>query len=319
MIIIEEGIHTTIQDLGRLNYRSFGFSPGGPMDNTAMRLANYLVGNEDSEAVLEMCFMGPTIEFTCDTVIAITGAEITANLNGYSFPLHRPVLIRKGDILQCRACKQGIYAYLSIKGGIRINKKLDSRSMIARLGNQDFLSRKLKTNDQLPIRPFSLKHKIKWKLDKKIFEYIHKDRSVIRFLEGPQYSWFNKNHLTETFWQVSPKSNRMGYRLIGNKVETLRNDQLLTEPVQFGAIQVPPGGEPIVLMADGQPTGGYPKIGQVIQVDLPALSQMTPTRRFTFEKCSMNSAIAQLTLHEKFLNQLKQTLLYKWREILKWN
>ncbi|SER52079.1 antagonist of KipI [Gracilibacillus ureilyticus] len=316
MKIIEEGLHTTIQDLGRVNYQSYGFSPGGPMDKTAMRIGNYLVGNEDNEAVLEMCFIGPTIEFTCDSVIAVTGAEMTAFLNGKELQLHRPVPVFKGDNLQCRACKKGIYAYLSVKGGIRVEKRLGSRSMIARYNGDDFLARKIKNNDQLPIQPFAVSKAINWKLNDRIFNYIQKEETVVRFLNGAQFDWFADNGLSDINWKISPKSNRMGYRLIGDRViETIHDKQLLTEPVQFGAIQIPPDGMPIILMADGQPTGGYPKIGQVIQADLPKLSQLTPAKSVKLERCTMESAIRELKSQENFLSQLKQIMLYRWREI----
>ncbi|KAB8125856.1 biotin-dependent carboxyltransferase family protein [Gracilibacillus oryzae] len=316
MIIIEEGLHTTIQDLGRNNYRSLGFSLSGPMDKTAMRIANFLVGNDDNDAVLEISFLGPTIEFTCDTIIAITGAKMTAFLNGYEAPLYRPIPINKGDTLQCRAAKKGIYSYLSVKGGIQIEEKLSSRSMIARYNSEEFLSRKLNNDDYLPVQPYSFTGKIHWKLDHQIFDYIQKDNATIHFIEGPQISWFNADSVSEKRWKVSSKSNRMGYRLIGQKIETIKEQQLLTEPVQFGAIQIPPSGEPIILMADGQPTGGYPKLGQVIQADLATLSQITPAKEFTLEKCSIESAMKQLHSQEKFLAQLKLILSYKWREML---
>lgn len=312
MRVIEEGLHTSIQDLGRIGYRSSGFPISGPMDSFSMKLANYLVGNKENTAVVEMSFVGPTIEWTKDAIISITGADMVPRLNGKQIPLYRPIIIRSGDILQFRTARNGLYTYLAIKGGLAISKKLGSRSMLVRTEGTGLLSRKLKVGDQIPINSITTPNiKLNWSMHPNTFE-IYSSTEVIHYIEGPQADWFKQNQLDITEWSISTRSNRMGYRLMGDEIETTRTQQLLTEPTSFGSIQVPPDGQPIILMADSQPTGGYPKIGQVILADLPKLSQLLPTKRFMFERCTISNAYKALATQKQLLTKLSHTLKQKW-------
>ncbi|WP_186580765.1 5-oxoprolinase subunit C family protein [Aquibacillus kalidii] len=316
--MIEEGLLTTVQDLGRKGYQSLGFSVNGPMDQLAMRLANIILGNDQNEAVLEMSFLGPSISFESDMIIALTGADMSPRIDDVPVSLGKPLAVKTGQTLQLRTSKSGLYSYLAVKGGLDIPEVLNSKStsLTAQVGGYN--GRKLQTGDFIPIKKsYSYVGRIPWQLDSTLFAYLRSEKPIIRFLEGKQYKSFSSQSLdnfTSKQWKISTKSNRMGYRLIG--AELLVNDQkeLITEATAFGTIQVPPNGQPIVLMADRQPTGGYPKIGQVIQADLPKLSQLRPTQAFHFQKSSIEEALTELKITENTISRLKVAIASKWKE-----
>ncbi|GAE92046.1 allophanate hydrolase 2 subunit 2 [Gracilibacillus boraciitolerans JCM 21714] len=163
--IIEEGLHTTIQDKGRIGYQSYGFSVSGAMDEYAATMANLVVGNHKDAAGIEMSFIGPTVSFDQDTIIAITGADMTANISEQVIPLGKAIQINKGDILQFRTAKSGLYGYLAVKGGLDLPEILGSSSTVARAGIKGILGRKLTIGDQLPIcQSHSIKQSINWRL-----------------------------------------------------------------------------------------------------------------------------------------------------------
>ncbi|MFC4388808.1 biotin-dependent carboxyltransferase family protein [Gracilibacillus marinus] len=310
MKIIEKGLATTIQDLGRFSYRSLGFPTSGPMDSFAMKIANFLVGNHENAAVLEMCQIGVTVEFLHDTVIACTGAPMDIYLNNQKIELYRPIQVKKGDSLRCLSCKAGMYTYLACKYGIAYPTILKSRSSLPRIKD---VRNTITENCELPIQAYTHKGMFNWKIDKKLFDYMTSKYITIRYIEGIQSDWFASSLENHT-WKITSQSNRMGYRLNGPPIRLKNEKQLFSEPVQFGAIQVPPNGQPIVIMADGQPTGGYPKIGQVIQADLAKLAQATIFTSITFQKVSIEYALETWKHTHHDLLQLKYVLLEKWRE-----
>ncbi|WP_163538860.1 biotin-dependent carboxyltransferase family protein [Gracilibacillus sp. YIM 98692] len=315
--MIEEGLYTTIQDLGRFGYRSKGFPVSGAMDSFAMQVANILVGNQENEAVMEMSFLGPTIRFTDQATIVITGADMGGNINDKPIPRGQPISVSAGDILQFRTTKEGLYCYLAVKGGFDITPILGSKSTIVRAEWKGMLGRKLEVGDRIPLKESVEAAPVNWRVNPSLFHYFTKTEPVIRYIKGAQSEWFNdeaKMDFESHSWQTTTQSNRMGYRLKGTAVPFANDKQLLTEATSFGAIQVPPDGQPIVLMADGQPTGGYPKIGQVIQADLPKLSQSKPGIPFRFKECSIDDALKAKQKQNDQLKAIKLTLCQKWGE-----
>lgn len=311
--IIEEGLYTTIQDLGR-NHRSHGFSVAGPMDRHAMQLANLLVGNHESEAVIEMSFMGPTIQFERDALIAITGADMSANIEKKNLERYRPIFVRKGDTLQFRSAKKGTYCYLAISGGIASPTILGSKSTILRANVDHLISRPLRNGDTIPLHYEDIpKKKYNWYVTPSIKNYIGARSQVIRYIRGPQHDWLDSEVFTNRAWKISTQSNRIGYRLQGEPLKRKVTDELLTEATSFGAIQVPPNGLPIVLMADAQPTGGYPKIGQVIEVDLPKLSQLSLSGTLYFQEVSIHEAVDLWHQHQRIFQSLKYFIHEKYK------
>ncbi|MGP4041397.1 biotin-dependent carboxyltransferase family protein [Gracilibacillus sp. D59] len=317
--IIEEGLHTTIQDQGRLSYQSYGFPVSGPMDEFAAKIANILVDNDPNEAVIEMSFIGPTIKFHQQAIISITGGNMSANLNEQPVPLAQPLQVKKNDILQFRTVKTGGFGYIAIKGGLDIRKVLGSRSTVVRADIEGLLDRKLSVGDILPFsHSYYTDNQLNWGIAPSLFRYIEQPVTTIRYMEGAQYDWFDNDSFEHTTWVASTQSNRMGYRLEGTPITKSKEEQLLTEATTFGSIQVPPNGQPIILMADGQPTGGYPKIGQVARVDLSKISQLRPGQPFRFKKITVKDAINLLANRDQLLRTIHRFVQEKWGGIKLW-
>ncbi|WP_053218514.1 5-oxoprolinase subunit C family protein [Virgibacillus senegalensis] len=316
--IIEEGLQTSIQDAGRFGYRAVGFSVSGAMDSRAAALANIAVHNHPDEAVLEMSYVGPSITFEDGVIIALAGADMAAKINEKPVQLGKPINVKSGDTLQLRTARRGLHCYLAVKGGFDIPDFLGSKSASLKdqLGGR-FHSR-LKAGDTIPIQTPTKMESIPWRLSPKLFTYITGFQTTIRFLEGRQYEWFTGKSLsafTSSAYKSTPQSNRMGYRLQGTPLVRRTEGDLITEATGFGTIQVPPDGQPIILMAESQPTGGYPKIGQVIQTDLPALSQVRPGQPIFFQKTSLEEAIREWEHTNRELSLLINMAERKWREM----
>lgn len=312
--IIEEGLYTTIQDLGR-KMRSYGFSATGPMDKNAMRLANLIVGNDENDAVIEMSLIGPTIQFNRDALIAVTGADMSVNMDKISLESYRPIWIKKGSVVQFRPSKKGVYGYMAVRGGLQSPKILGSRSTVMRADIEGIAGRPLMNGDEIALEPLDLaNHRKNWYVPTSFYDYVGSHSQVIHYIKGPQFDWFHSDSFSKQKWKISTQSNRIGYRLQGEPVEMKHKEDLLTEATAFGTIQIPPNGQPIVLMADAQPTGGYPKIGQVIKVDLPKLSQLALTGTVQFKEVSIDEAYRLLREQERHFHILKYFIEDKYKK-----
>lgn len=309
--VLKPGLMTTVQDQGRPGYQKNGVSPSGVMDRWALRLANVLVGNNENAACLEITLLGPSLYFNSDEQIAIAGADLTAAIGGSNIPLYRPVWIKKGQTLTFGHPKTGCRAYLAFAGGIEVPVILGSRSTFLPAGFGGFHGRKLHVQDVLSIgkRPNSPQtagrfESIKtasrflaapWTVAPSILPY--RDPHLIHIIKGSEWDLFAGNAqerlLAEPF-TISPQANRMGYRLEGPLLKMTTAAHLVSAPVSTGTIQVPAGGRPIILLADRQTTGGYPKIAHVISADLPKLAQAKPGDRITFQMTTMTDAQKRL-------------------------
>ncbi len=313
--VIQPGLFTTIQDLGRVGYQKYGVVVGGAMDLFACRVTNLLVGNEPTAAVLEATLLGPTLQFDKDLLIALGGADLSPTLDGEPLPLWRPIYVRAGSILRFGKSRFGCRLYLAVAGGFDLPYILDSYSTYVRGKFGGLSGRALQSGDELPVK-IDETHQWMWRdrwaatngrsfvvgersIHRRIFPHYQRN-PVIRFIRGRQYDWFDqksKQRLIESGYRVSPQSDRMGYRLEGEALSLEKPREMLSEAVTFGTIQVPKDGQPIVLMADRQTTGGYPKIAQVIYVDLPVLAQVKPGETVRFAEVSKEEA------EELYLNQ----------------
>lgn len=291
MKILKAGLASTIQDQGRLGYQSKGISACGAMDRIAAKLANILVGNPPNEACLEMTLMGDTIAFTKDTVIAICGGDFGFKINGKPVDVHRALSIVKGDILTSDYAKTGFRAYLAVRGGLKTKLVLSSRSTSVRESLGHFGGRKLRIYDEVPYRSCS-DHLGNRQVARDILQDLYKKRPI-RFtygVESKRFSELSKGVFTEASYKISQDSDRMGYRLEGGFLHAPGGHDIISGPVNFGSIQVPGSGQPIIMMADCQTVGGYVKIGQVIQVDLPYLAQCKLGESLSFQAVSVEEA-----------------------------
>ena len=299
--IVKPGLLTTIQDLGRWGHQVVGVPVAGPMDMFSHRLANQLVANAEDAAALEITLIGPELEFETDARVAATGAIFDMTCDERPVAHSESVVIQKGQRLKFGRLHQGARAYLAIGGGVQTDPILGSRSthLVSHMGGCD--GRALVAGDRLLIGNDVAGPSVRKAPG---FHLPTGGRARLRVIPGPQADWFTEDAmktLTSVSFRVSPRSNRMGYRLEGPPLVRSREGEPISEPVGIGAIQVPNAGEPILLMADRQTAGGYPKIGHVITADLPLAAQLAPGDFIEFVLSSRQEAVAALIARERQL------------------
>lgn len=315
--VLRPGLHTTVQDLGRYGAQHLGVVPCGAMDAVAHRLANALVGNEAGAATLECTVIGPELLFERTVLVALCGASFEATIAGEAMPQNRPVLLAAGARLRVGRTLCGARGYLAVAGGIRVPVVLGSRSTYVPAAFGGFEGRALLAGDALALdatapelaaaRFGRLKHARRAANFKSTAWYacamtLPRDKSItVRAMEGRHYAQFDtasKRAFFGEIWRVSQDSNRMGYRLAGPAFAQRGAGELLSEPTCLGTVQAPGDGSVIVLMADHQTTGGYPKIAEVAGADVSLLSQLAPGGVLRFARCSAGEAReALLRLH----------------------
>ncbi len=307
--VIKGGALTTIQDAGRHHYQAYGVTVAGAMDDYAYRIANWLVGNSATDAVLEITLVGPTLQFNSDCIIAITGAELGALINGVPIANWCSHAIKANDIVSFSLAQQGCRAYLAVSGGIVGRPILGSRStdLRAKLG---VVGRALQQGDLLPIGASTYGSNIKTKLAaEKIPQY--KDKHIINVIDGPQADHFSKAGIASFYnsiFRISSDSNRIGYRLEGPKIDTIGSSDIISDAIVFGSIQVANNGQPIIMMADRQTSGGYAKIATVISSDLSKLAQAKPSDEITFKCIDIETAQQKLKDYQQNLMRINADL-----------
>lgn len=323
MEVIQSGLSTTVQDLGRYGFQQHGVTVGGAMDSLALRTANLLVGNQETDAVLELTLKGPKLLCHEDMLVAICGGNLSATVDGKPVLSNRPVWMKKGSILQFGMAKKGCRAYLAAAGGWDVPIVLGSRSTNTRAGFGGFQGRLLQEGDLLKTNSqgaFSIHltqlmakkagaaplYEAEWYVPDRMFSY--RSEQTVRVMRGEQFDAFSADSLQHFFgqaFQVTPQSDRMGYRLSGPRLELASPLELISAAVSAGTIQVPPNGHPIILLADRQTIGGYPKIGHVATADLPVLAQLKPGETIHFQEVSLHEAQQALYNRELALQRIR--------------
>ncbi len=306
-IVVENpGILTTVQDEGRFGYQQSGVSPAGAMDAQSFYLANILVGNPKGEGALEMTFAGPALRFEKDIIVAITGGNLSPVLNGEPAPMYQAFLVHAGDVLTFGMFSgNGRLGYLAFAGGLDIPLVMGSKSTLMRNELGGVHGRKLEKGDVIGFAApkTDLPNMEKRKLEPEVFP---KKEVTLRVVPGPQDYEFTEKELKRFFWygaEITNEFDRMGCRL--KREEPIRHKgdgNIISDGIAFGSIQVPANGQPIIMLADRQSTGGYTKIGTVIAVDLPKLVQSVPGYRVRFIRVGVE--LAQ-NLYVRRLNQLQ--------------
>lgn len=303
--ILDAGLLTTVQDLGRYGFQRYGVSASGVMDEYSAKIANKLVGNKVGEAVLETTLKGVQIEFLQSTAVAITGGNCDVTLNGTKIELWQSYLVNRGDILKMGICRSGLRNYLAFAGGIDVPIIMNSKSTNLKAKVGGFNGRKLMTGDILSVGVGSLEAPLT--LNKHYIPTYSKDIKVGVIL-GQQDDHFTeagiKTFLNETY-TVTQESDRMGIRLSsvsGATIEHKNGADIISDGITFGAIQVPGSGQPIVMMADRQTTGGYTKIGNVISSDLAKLAQATPGTKVKFVEYTLEQAVQAIKNNDIIIN-----------------
>ncbi len=287
--IIKPGLLTTVQDLGRYGFQQYGMPVSGAMDFNSLKLANLLVGNDQGEACLEATMNGPTIEFEANTFIAICGADMQPGLNGTALEMYTTIPVKSGDKLSFSSLINGFRTYIAFAGGIYVPVVMGSKSTYLRGKIGGYKGRQLKQNDILNIGNTTKQVHIKYVPLNIRPEY--KGSFTARIIAGPENYYFTLKGLDtfiESEFELSRQCDRMGYRLKGEKIEHKSKADIISSGVTFGTIQVPAHGDPIIMMADRQTTGGYPRIANVITEDLPYLAQLKPGDKIRFKEVKLN-------------------------------
>lgn len=283
----EPGLLTTIQDGGRMVGIAAGFSPSGVMDRQAAQLANLLTGHSTNQPVLEYSILGPTITFTAQTVIALTGGRVAAKLNGVVVAQNQALVVHRNDQLVIGPLLSGRYGYLAVANVLKIPKVLESYATSLRYQLGGFKGRALRAGDFIATRePAPTVTGIAQRKISLPAADESQQTQLIRVVPGPQFEQFEQPatalFVSQTY-TVSKDADRMGIRLSGVALSVDNVPEMLSEATVAGGIQVPKSGQPIVLMADRQTTGGYPVIAVVATVDLPKLVQIVPGHEIQFE------------------------------------
>ena len=318
---------TTVQDAGRVGYAAQGYRSCGAADSYAYRLANALVGNDPGAAVLESTLRGPALRFEADAVFSLTGAESPAALDGVPVPYYAPLLAKAGSTLKIGVAASGLRNYLAVGGGIATPPVLGSRATDVKCGIGGLKGRKLAKGDTLPTgvcdtaalwRIITAKHLDRPLRDKAVCRGTHSVRvqgaqtlPLLRTVPGPQDAAFTAQGLhdfTHGIYTLTPNCDRMACKLAGPPLAMHHGADILSDGIVPGSVQVSADGQPIVMLADHQTTGGYAKIATVISADLPALAQLRPGQRvcFTFvtPARAVQAARQQAVLWQQVRNRL---------------
>lgn len=297
------------------------------MDRLALRIANRLVGNDEDAAVLETTLKGPRVEFETEALIAVCGGDLSPKIADVSVPAWRALRVQAGTSLTFGALRSGARAYLAVAGGIQVAPILGSRSTYLRAQIGGHEGRALRAGDEVPIgAPGDVSRRIMGtvpddtgpmsfaltsrRLRAEVARSFY-DRAVVRVISGNESKLFDeaaRAAFFDTTFEISASSDRMGYRLGGRKIEADGRGEMLSRPVVTGSIQVPGGGEPILLMADRQTTGGYPVIADVISADLHLVAQRKPGDKIRFERVTIEDSQDALRDLGSRIEQLTQEL-----------
>lgn len=302
------GLLTTVQDLGRYGYQSFGMPVSGAMDHLSLTIANLLLGNPPDAAGLEATLTGPDIEFSSSGAIAVCGADMGAAINGAPISMNTAIRVKPGDRLNFTGLKTGCRVYIAFAGGIDVPKVMNSRSTYLRAKLGGFEGRALKPGDRLELGPVCGKVRKAPLPSGLIPEY--NARQTIRILAGPEMERFSPDGIRtflDSEYEISGQSDRMGYRLSGPVIpHPDKGADIISAGVSMGTIQMPGNGQPILLMADRQTTGGYARIANVATIDLTRVAQLKPGDRVRFQKITIESAHALVKNQKRRLFQILQ-------------
>jgi antagonist of KipI len=303
VVVVKPGMLTTIQDSGRWGYQSRGVPVAGPMDPVSHRLANALVRNAPQAAGLEITLLGPELEFDDERVVAVTGAQFDLALDGRAVPSNAPFIVSAGARLRFGARRVGARAYLAISGGNATEPTLGSRAthLISRIGG--LAGRALTAGDVLPLGESNDVYGAV-SLPQSAVVPLPDGHARIRVLPGPQVEYFAPDALdvlASAPYTIAQHSDRMGFRLEGPPLTHVRGADIISDATPLGVLQVPASGLPILLMADRQTAGGYPKIATVIAADVAVAGQLGPGDTISFVTCTMREAVAALIAQERTL------------------
>jgi antagonist of KipI len=301
LLIVKPGLMTTVQDLGRWGLQARGVSVAGPMDPPSHRVANALAGNPPDAATLEVTLIGPDVQFMDDRVAAVAGAEFELWLDGRPVSAEGSFAAAAGSRLRFGRRVRGSRAYLAVAGGIAVSPELGSRAthIVSRMGGLE--GRALVSGDRLPLGSGLARSAGATSRSPIVLPDGH---ARVRVLQGPQDARFEAGALEAVQaapYRIGNESDRMAFRLHGPALKWKRSEEIISDATPLGVLQVPASGQPMLLMADRQTTGGYPTIATVITADIGLAGQLAPGDTIQFEICSRREAMAALIAQERAL------------------
>jgi biotin-dependent carboxylase-like uncharacterized protein len=288
------GPFTTIQDLGRPGRRAAGVPPGGAMDRFALAAANLLVGNEDGAAALECALGGPSLLALQSCLVAVTGADFGATLNGRPLPGWTGLFLSAGDRLAFAGRRWGARAYVAVAGGLAADRWLGSAATYLLVGRGGVHGRALQAGDELGPAGQGPRPLVAGRCLPEPLRPVYRSEPELAVVPGPHAGHLtaaSRRQLLGQVWTVSRDADRMGYRLDGEPL-AVKGEELVSFGLAMGCVQVPPAGQPIVLMADHQTAGGYPVVAAVCRADLPLAAQLLPGQRVGFRETTVDAAQA---------------------------
>jgi biotin-dependent carboxylase-like uncharacterized protein len=305
IVVLAPGLLTTVQDGGRCGHAAIGIGSAGAMDAVALRLANILVDNVETAAALEITLRGPRLRCEADCLIAVTGAPVEATCDGIALPMWRPIPVRAGAELGFGGMRHGARSYVAFAAGIQSPVRLGSRSSDINAG----IGCAVAAGDVLPLsRSLAPVPPAKWALDPTPWFDVDLAQPI-RVIAGAHFSLLDEESqraFHATTYRIGVDSNRVGYRLEGQKLALQERLELVSAGVVTGTVQLPPGGAPIVLMAEAPTTGGYPRIAHVIAVDQPRLAQRRSGDAVRFTEVSPHFAQTLYLERERAIVTLAQ-------------
>ncbi len=319
--VLSPGLSTTVQDLGRPGYYHLGIPISGGMDRFALRCANMLVGNDENTALLEAVFMGPELKFMQDTVVAVTGAELTPKVDGTAQSTWTSFKIASGQVLSFDYLKAGARAYIAVSGGIDVPLVLGSRSTYTLGALGGFNGRALAAGDELPFATASQNDTSGRSIPNDL-RRLPGNPAELRVLPGLYWHRITEqsgeNFFNDT-WKVAPEADRIGYRFKGGQpLSFVDREQpfgagsdpsnIVDGCYPYGSIQVPGGTEPIVLHRDAVSGGGYFMVGAVISADMDLIGQLQPNTSARFVETDMQGALASRADRQALLEKIRQSI-----------
>lgn len=318
--VVKPGLLTTVQDLGRIGFQQYGIVVGGALDTFAARVVNLIVGNDENAALLEMAQTGPDLVFTRDALIAWNGGDFLATVGGEPLPRDRAVRVAAGETVSFGVAGTGLRGWLAVAGGIDVPLVLGSRTTYRRAGLGGHQGRPLVTGDELNFfeasetagkimgtLAASQKRSTLWTVRPETMGKLAQ-AGLVRAMVGPEWDWFTDEAQRDFFsaeWTATREADRMGVRLQGPALTLVKPQEMISSAVNTGVVQVPPSGNPIVLLPSRQSVGGYPRLAVVAGVDIGRFAQLRPGETIRFQKISLASAHQAWLSRERDLGRVK--------------
>jgi len=320
--VMNPGLQTTIQDQGRIGYYEVGMPPSGAMDKYSYKASNLLVGNNENAAVLEITYLGPTLQFEQDAKVAITGGEMPPKINGKPVPLWETLAVKAGDELSFEFIKNGARVYLAVAGGFDVPLVMDSRSTYTLCGIGGFEGRPLQQGDLLKVGTDQQREvPVGTRISDDLIPVYAKNHTirVVVGLCSYRLTEESKKRFFSIDWTVTPEANRVGYRFKGDRLQFVEREQpfgagsnpsnVVDLGYPIGSIQVPDGVEPIALLNDAVTGGGYATICTIISTDLDKMAQVKTNEKVRFIAVDMNEALQARKESQDKINKMKQQVI----------